>query len=122
MTCQLRVKLQAACLSFVMGEPGCTRVYHEDLRWHIVWQRLANGRIVKETAKCLCVAESTVWRIVDRFDRVASNQATPRAHRLHEHDELVLVELVCESPSIFLRGSEGIARNHWNRCKCCHHI
>ena len=96
------------CLSsFVMGEPGHTRVYHEDLRWRIVWQRLTNGRIVKETAKCLCVAESTVWRIVDRFGRVASNQATPRAHRFHEHDELVLVELVCESPSIFFERFRG---------------
>ena len=89
-----------------MGEPGRTKVYHEDLRWRIVWQRLANGRTIKETAKCLCMAESTVWRIVDRFERtgmVAPNQATPRAHRLHEHDELVLVELVCENPSIYLR-------------------
>ena len=52
-------------------------------------------------AKCLCVAKFTVWRIVDRFERtgrVAPNQATLRAHRLHEHNELVLVELVCENP------------------------
>ena len=68
----------------------------------------------KETVKCLCVAKSTVWRIVDRFEwtgRVAPNQATPRTHRLHEHDELVLIELVCENP-LPSRGSEGIARNH----------
>ena len=90
----------------MMGEPGRTRAYHEDLRWRIVWQRLADDRTIKETAKSLHVSESTVWRIVDRFERtgsVASNQTTPRAHRLHEHDELVLIELVCENPSIYLR-------------------
>ena len=51
------------------------------------------------------VAEATVRKIVDRFQRtgdVSANLATPREHRLHEHDEFVLIELVCENPSIHL--------------------
>lgn len=89
-----------------MGEPGQTRAYHEDLRWQMVWQRVVNRQTIKEVAKNLYVAESTVYRIVDRFERtgsVASNQPMPRAHRLHEHDELILIELVSENPSVYLR-------------------
>ena len=51
------------------------------------------------------VAEATVWRIVDRFQRtgdVCASLATLREHRLSEHDEFVLIELVCENPSIYL--------------------
>ena len=53
----------------------------------------------------LCVSISTVWRILDRFERtgdVSASQATSRMHRLHEHDELILIELICEKPSTYL--------------------
>ena len=53
----------------------------------------------------LCVSPSTVCRILDRFERtgdVSASQATPKMHRLHEHDELVLIELVCDKPSVYL--------------------
>ena len=89
-----------------MGVPGQTKAYNEDLRWRMVWQRLINGYTIKEIASNLYVAESTVWRVVDRFERTGSvtpNRATSRAHRLHEHDELLLIELVCDKPSIYLR-------------------
>ncbi len=89
-----------------MGEPGRTRAYHEDLRWRMVWQRIVNNRTINVIARYLYVAESTVCRILDRFERtgsVAPNQPTPRPHRLHEHDELTLIELVCDNPSVYLR-------------------
>lgn len=89
-----------------MSVPGRTKAYNEDLRWRMVWQRLINGYTIKEIASNLYVAESTVWRVVDRFERTGSvtpNRATSRAHRLHEHDELLLIELVCDKPSIYLR-------------------
>ncbi len=89
-----------------MGEPGRTKAYGEDLRWRMIWQRLVNNCTIKEIGRNLYVAESTVCRILDRFERtgsVTANQATSRAHRLHEHDELVLIELVCDNPSIYLR-------------------
>lgn len=69
----------------------------------MVWQKVVNRRTIKEVAKNLYVA---VCRVVDRFERigrVASNQPTPRAHTLHEHDELISIELVSENPSVYLR-------------------
>ena len=88
-----------------MGEPGRTKSYGVDLRWRMVWQKLVNNCTIKEVATSLYVAEATVWRIVDRFQRtgdVSASLATPREHRLHEHDEYVLIELVCENPAIHL--------------------
>ena len=89
-----------------MSVPGRTKAYNEDLRWCMVWQRLINSYTIKEIASNLYVAESTIWRVVDRFERtgtVTPNRATSRALRLHEHDELLLIELVCDMPSIYLR-------------------
>ena len=54
----------------------------------------------------LSTAESTVRRILDRFERtgtISANKPTSRAHCLHQHDELILVELVSENPSIYLK-------------------
>ena len=65
-----------------MGEPGRTKAYHEDLRWRIVWQRILNNSTIREISASLCVASSTVWRILDRFERtgcVVPNMATARA-------------------------------------------
>ena len=89
-----------------MSVPGQTKAYNEDLRWCMVWQRLINSYTIKEIASNLYVAESTIWRVVDRFERtgtVTPNRATSRALRLHEHDELLLIELVCDMPSIYLQ-------------------
>ena len=50
----------------------------------------------------LYVAEATVWRIVDRFQRtgdVCASLSTPRERHLTEHDEFLLIEFVCENPS-----------------------
>ena len=63
-----------------MGEPGRTRAYHVDLRWRMVWQRLVNCKTIKEVAASLFVAEATVWRVVDRFQRtgdVSASMAPP---------------------------------------------
>ena len=53
----------------------------------------------------LCVANSMVWRILDRFERtgcVTPNAATSRDHALHEHDVVLLIQMVCENPSVHL--------------------
>ena len=88
-----------------MGEPGRTKAYAVDLRWRMVWQRLINNYTIKKVAANLYVAEATVWRIVDRFQRtgdVCASLATPREHCLSEHDEFLLIELISENPSIHL--------------------
>ena len=88
-----------------MGEPGRTKAYADDLRWRMVWQRLVNNYTIKKVATNLYVAEATVWRIVDRFQRtgdVSASLATPREHCLSDHDEFLLIELVSENPAIHL--------------------
>jgi len=56
-----------------MSVPGRTKAYNEDLRWRMVWQRLINGYTIKEIVSNLYVAESTVWRVVDHFERTGSS-------------------------------------------------
>ena len=88
-------------------EPGRTRAYDNDLRWRIVWQKNVNNWSTEEISKSLCVSPATVWRILDRFERTGSVDPTKRANNqvklLHEHDVFLLVQLVCENPSIYLK-------------------
>ena len=88
-----------------MGEPGRTKAYHEDQRRRIVWQRILSNFTIREISANLNVASSTVWRVLDQFERTGSvspNAATARAHTLHQHDELLLIQIVCDNPSIYL--------------------
>ena len=89
------------------GEPGRTKAYCCDLRWRIVWQRNVNSCSIKEISKNLSVSSSTVWRILDRFQRTGNVDTTKRVNNhvklLHEHDVFLLVQLICENPSIYLR-------------------
>lgn len=84
-----------------MGEPGRTKAYHEHLRWRTIRDIISAD---------LCVANSTVWRILDRFECtgcVTPNAATSRDHALHEHDEMLLIQMVCENPSVHLHEVQG---------------
>ena len=70
-----------------------------------MWQRKIYERKVRDIARSLSVAPSTVSRIVDHFDRtgsVARSSATSRNHILHEHDEFLLVTWILENPGIYL--------------------
>ena len=89
-----------------MSEQGRTAAYSDDLRWRIVWQKIVDGFDDKDISQNLHISRSTVMRILDRFERtgcVSPNKATPRAHSLHEHDEFLLIQLVSENPSTYLR-------------------
>ena len=90
----------------LMGEPGQTKAYQDDLRWRIVWQRFVNRCSIRDIFRSLCVSVSTIWRILDRYKctgNVHRNpKVTPKARSLHEHDELILIQLVCQDPSIYL--------------------
>ena len=58
----------------------------------------------------LCVANSTVWRILDRFELtgcVTPNAATSWDHALHQHDDMPLIQMVCENPSVHLHKVQG---------------
>ena len=56
-----------------------------------------NNCTIEKIAANLYVAEVTVWRTFQRTGDVCASLATPREHRLSEHDEIVLIELVCEN-------------------------
>ena len=85
-------------------EPTHHRSYSKDLRWRIVWQRKIYEMKVRDIARSLFVAPSTVSHIMDRFDRmenVARRSATSCNHILHEHDEFLLVTWILENPGIY---------------------
>ena len=71
-----------------------------------MWQRILDYFSIKQISQNLRISQSTVARILDRFERtgtVHQNEATPRAHSLHKHDEYMLVQMISENPSIYLR-------------------
>ena len=92
--------------NWIMNEKRRTRPYDDDLRWHVIWQRFSNPKLTMEDIRHnLFISRSTVQRILTRFERtgmVDSSKVTRRAHTLHEHDELIILQLVCENPSIYL--------------------
>ena len=61
---------------------------------------------IRTVVRRLCVSNSTVWRILDRYQRTGdvdrSTRVKSKPHSLHEHDKLLLVQLVCQNPSIYL--------------------
>ena len=88
------------------GEPGRTKAYNCDLRWCIVWQKHLNNSSIREISRNLCVSPATVSRILARFERTGTVDPTKRSNNqvrlLHEHDIFLLVQLVCDNPSIYL--------------------
>ena len=42
--------------------------YHKDLRWRMVWQRIALNKTFAEIAANLCVDQATVKRVIDLFE------------------------------------------------------
>ena len=104
-----------------MSEHRRTKAYHIDLRWRIVWQRFSNKCGIKEIAVMLCVSISRILDMFQRTGDVSASKATSRIHRLHVHDELVLIELVCDNkPSTYLH--EIQSRDNWYRCVYCYNM
>ncbi len=106
----------------LMGEPGRTNPYQEDLRWRIVWQRIGDCFSIRQISESLHVAQSTaqstILRILDRFERTGSvchNPATPRPHTLHLHDEYLLVQLLTENPGMYLSEMKNKNKGNYYR-------
>ena len=83
-----------------MGEPGRRRSYSNDLRWRVVFQRKLQNLSYRTISENLTVAVSTVSRIIDRFDRTGDVRPSIM---LHSHEEFVLLQMVMEKPSVYLR-------------------
>ena len=90
------------------AEPRRKAPYAADLRWRMVWQRIGMGLSYRTIATNLNVALGTVHHINSRFEQngdVQPNRVPQRTdHRLLSHsDELFIIGLIIESPSLYLR-------------------
>jgi len=85
-----------------------TAAYSEDLPWRMVYQRKALEYSVRRVAENLGVSPATVSRTLEVFDRTGtvSNQEYPedhnRAKKLTQTDEFLILQLVTDSPGIYL--------------------
>ncbi|XP_065908973.1 uncharacterized protein [Dysidea avara] len=83
--------------------------YSDDLRWRIVWHKLALGMDDKSTASNLCVDPSTVFRIMKRFNASGgsvSKKEYPkdcRVLKLTKPVEAVILNMLMHKPGAYLR-------------------
>lgn len=96
-----------AVLMAFSSEPTRSSAYDEDLRWKMVWQRVALGKKLTEVARNLCVGVSTVHRIVQQFETTGAVSKKPystagRPSKLSTPIQLTLLHLVLEKPGIYL--------------------
>ncbi len=88
-------------------EPRRSSAYSDDLRWRMVYQRLALGYTCKRVATNLGVDPSTICRTVQLFERTGSVQKkeynrsnVPR--KLTDVVQFLILQLVLERPGIYL--------------------
>jgi len=91
-------------------QPAWTEAHDEDLRWRMVYQYYALELTYREIASNLNVDPSTVQRVVQRFEQsgTVTKDAYPKDHNhpsqiLTEVDELLVIHLVLDRPSIYIR-------------------
>ena len=89
-------------------EPKQSSAYHIDLRWQMVWQRIALNKLFTDIASNLCIDQATVKRIVDLFESTGDVLKRPYPkHRLQRKltlmAELILLTIVIEQPGIKLK-------------------
>lgn len=61
-----------SALSMASCEPCRTSPYSDDLRWRMVWQRLAQGPTLEQVSSNLIVDISTIWRVVKHFEEMGT--------------------------------------------------
>ena len=89
------------------AEPGRKAPYSPDLRWRVVWQRIAFEFSFRKIAENLSIAPSTARAIFKMFeetdDVVAKTQPKREDTRcLDTHHEVFVIALVMECPSMYL--------------------
>ena len=90
-------------------QPGRSKAYDADLRWRMVYQRMALELPLKTVSQNLCVDVSTVRRTLVLFNNTGTvdKRPYPSHHRLQrrklkEADQDLILELVMEHPGIYL--------------------
>ena len=90
------------------AEPRRRKAYAIDLRWRVVYQRLAQELPYQTIAQNLSIATSTVHRIYTLFE--ATGDVTPLGQqkgssalkKLDDHTELYIIGMVMENPALYL--------------------
>ena len=89
------------------AEPSRKKSYSTDLRWRIVYQRIAMNLPFYKIARNLNIAASTANRIYHLFEQTGGVDPVQRLER-HEiravdmHTELHVIDFVIENPSVYL--------------------
>lgn len=87
------------------AEPARRSPYSNDLRWRIVWQRIALDLGYQEIAKNLNISTSTAYNIFKLFEAtgdVDPKKPNQREHKLDSHHELYIIGFVLHSPTVQL--------------------
>ena len=87
------------------SEPHRGRVYDDDLKWRMVYQREMLGLTYEVIATNLNVDPSTVWSAVKRFNEegdvaAKKNKGNPK---LTDTEQFAIFECVLNNPGIYLR-------------------
>ena len=88
------------------AEPGRKRAYSVDIRWRVVYQRIGMELRFHEIANRLNIATSTAHRIYQQFERTGNvepmqRKARPELRALDEHDELLVIGIIMENPTLY---------------------
>lgn len=86
-------------------EPARCSAYSDDVRWRIVWQTVALRLPTKQVATNLCIDQSTVCRIRNKFEATGQVQKKVYpAEKVHRKlTQSAQFFLVLERPGIYLR-------------------
>ena len=89
------------------AEPTRKCPYSSDIRWRIVYHRLARNLPFSKIAQNLSIAPSTAWTTFKLFMRTGCVDSTERSSRpelraLDESAELNMIGFILENPSMYL--------------------
>lgn len=90
------------------AEPARTAPYANDLRWRVIWQRIALDLPFRAISQNLCIAVGTAYNIFERFQTTGEVDPKPATRRdtlrkLDCHHRLYVVGLVMASPDLQLK-------------------
>ena len=89
------------------AEPGRKFAYSDNIRWHIVWQKIGTELPYRTIASNLNVSLGTVHNIYQRY--VDTGTVTPKQQpcrqelrSLNQQDELFIIGIILDNPSVYL--------------------
>ena len=104
------------------AEPGKKAPYSSDIRWRIVWQRMAIDLPYWKIARNLNISVGTAYNVLKAFESSGEVSCNPPQDRrdsrsLTSSEEMFVVGLVFENPCLYLR-----ARYKWLICVCLYNM